>query len=87
MSRATPEPLAKRYMRLKSRLPGAFLPALSFLILLGMGIVMLLPGTYYDGAAGQVVCAIGGVGLAVSIWSMVRYAQERDRNRRRRGRG
>ena len=67
-----------------TRIPAALIPAVCFIVLLAMGIVMLYPGRYHDGAAGRTVCAIAGGGLAISILSLVKHMMERARKRRHR---
>jgi len=73
-----------RLQRLTGRAPPALWPLLGFCALLAMGITMLFPGQYHDGAAGRTVCGIAAVGAASSVWYLGRQLIMA-RQRRRRG--
>ena len=67
---------------LRKFLPSAF-PTLIFVILLVLGVIMLAPGPYHDGAAGKVLCVIAGVGGGWFAWSWWRHVLEAKRLARR----
>ena len=87
MPRIRSHSFAERCERLRKRVPTSAAPVVSFVVLLVMGVIMLYPGRYHDGAAGRTVCAIAGVGLGWFGWSWLRRALEVSLSRRRRRRG
>ena len=80
MRRTNSVSTSERLRRLQKRFPAATLPAVAFLILLVMGLIMLGPSWMHDGAAGRTVCAISGAGLVLCAWSIAAHITRNGRH-------
>ena len=71
-----------RGLRSLARIVQSSLAPVIFLAVLVMGIVMLGPGRYHDGAAGMAACAIACAGLGwIAVTTLQRIAKRSSRRR------